>query len=189
LIFTPEMRAKGAATRAANKLKREEKARRKEERDAANHSPNNGSEKESSQVDQSVRAELPSNPVSMVPGNVFDWENCPLVDAINKQADMKREYERISQIVLRRQNPPGRRWTCWTDSHKDLIRANMTAPNSRAVIQACLKSGEDGKQSFRDDGRFIIENGVKRLQPAFCCNAFCFRAYQQLHKLENQPLT
>jgi hypothetical protein len=114
----------------------------------------------------------------------FDWENCPLVDAINKQADMRREYERISAIVLKRQNPPGRRWTCWTELHKDMIRGNFSPQNARAVLQSCLKTGEDGRQSFRDDGRFVIENGVKRLQPAFCCNAFCFRAYQQLHKLE-----
>jgi hypothetical protein len=114
----------------------------------------------------------------------FDWENCPLVDAINKQADMRREFERVSAILLRRQNPPGKRWTCWTQENLNLIRGNFSPQNARAVIQACLRSGEDGRQSFRDDGRFVIENGVKRLKPAFCCNAFCFKAYQQLHKQE-----
>ena len=114
----------------------------------------------------------------------FDWENCPLVEAINKQADMRREFERVSAILLRRQNPPGKRWTCWTQENLNLIRGNFSPQNARAVIQACLRSGEDGRQSFRDDGRFVIENGVKRLKPAFCCNAFCFKAYQQLHKQE-----
>jgi hypothetical protein len=186
MVWTQEMRDKAMATRLARKQARIEnlqavKPAAKE--GLSVHTAKGDDGHSEAGVALPGRAAL-SNHALRSKEQEFDWENCPLVDAINKQADMRREFERVSAILLRRQNPPGKRWTCWTQENLNLIRGNFSPPNARAVIQACLRSGEDGRQSFRDDGRFVIENGVKRLKPAFCCNAFCFKAYQQLHKQE-----
>lgn len=103
----------------------------------------------------------------------FDWEDAPLAEAISRSADLKRELDRVQAIVLRRQNPPKKMWTCWTE----LMRKEIEIP--RSVTSQCLKRGEDGKWKFRDDGRFVAVDGVRTLQPAFCCNFLCYAVYQK----------
>lgn len=179
MVWTDEMRAKAAATRLATKQKKEASRLKREEK--------------SSKIGQAVHlSEVGTwpegEPIPKVPDDIFayavsvpqiphpfDWETCPLNEAINKQAEMKREYERISAIVLKRQNPNGRRWTCWTEENR-LAKSPLQIPKS--VIAQCARTGEDGKWKFRDDGRFVIVNGMRTLKPAFCCNAFCYQLYQ-----------
>lgn len=152
-MWTDEMRAKAMATRAATKAK-------KEARHARTTSPSN------------VHSEITRTPDEEIASG-FDWEESPLSEAINKAAEMKRELDRVQAIVLRRQNPPKKMWTCWTE----LMRKEIEIP--RSVTSQCLKRGEDGKWKFRDDGRFVTVDGVRTLQPAFCCNFLCYAVYQK----------
>lgn len=128
----------------------------KKEKRAGHHSDGNGG----------------SNGISV--GSVeFDWEDAPLSEVINKAAEMKRELDRVQAIILRRRNPPRAVWTCWTEEN----RKTLEIP--RKVLQECLRKGEDGKWKFRDDGRFVVVDGVRTLKPAFCCNYLCYSAYQK----------
>ena len=177
MVWTDEMRAKASATRLATKQKKEAARLRKEQRNAEQPDNGNGDRR----IDEGIPSQtsgpdaaLCSQGVSDI-GQAFDWETCPLTEAINKQAEMKREYERISAILLKRQNPNGRRWTCYTEEVR-LAKGPSQLP--RSVLAQCLRTGDDGKWKFRDDGRFVIVNGVRTLKPAFCCNSFCFSLYQ-----------
>lgn len=177
-MWTDEMRAKAAATRLATKkrkeaarLEREGKQHEKEELDQFNGQDNS----DSTRVDVAPDI-ICSKPNIQQANEAFDWENCPLVEAINKQADMKREYDRISQIVLKRQNPYGKRWTCWTEEQR-LEKSQVPIPKS--VIALCARTGDDGRWKFRDDGRFVMVNGVRTMKPAFCCNSSCYQIYVQ----------
>lgn len=155
-MWTDEMRVKAAATRAAKKNGRH------------------------GLLDEAVRI-TGATPVDLsgIVGHSsfgslgFDWEESPLSEAINKAAEMKRELDRVQAIVLRRQNPPKKMWTCWTE----LMKKEIEIP--RSVTSQCLKRGEDGKWKFRDDGRFVTVDGVRTLQPAFCCNFLCYAIYQR----------
>lgn len=178
MVWTDEMRAKAASTRLATKQKKEASRLKRESKSSKigpekEVMPNEPAESIAglSQSDGTGghRAEIKETSAG------FDWENCLLVEAINKQAEMKREYERISAIVLKRQNPNGRRWTCWTEENR-LAKSPLQIPKS--VLAQCARTGEDGKWKFRDDGRFVEVNGMRTLKPAFCCNAFCYQLYQ-----------
>jgi len=184
-MWTQEMRDKAAATRAATKQKKEEREQKRLEKlsktgqvEASNeqHRENN---RDSAAV---VMAEPPIRAESSIQSSdeKFDWETAPVNEIITRQADMRREYERISQIVLRRQNPPRQRWTCFTQENVELIK--KTFPDARTVFANCLKRGEDGRANFRDDGRFVVEDGVRRLKPAFCCNSTCYKVYSMLSR-------
>jgi len=164
-VWTQEMRDKAAATRLANKQKKEERERKRNEKLAQTPQP----------ILSNAVAQIPE-PKAVSEAVPFDWETCPLVEAINKQAEMRREYERISAIVLRRQNPYGTRWTCWTEERR---LANEAGKIPKSVLAQCARTGEDGKWKFRDDGRSVLVGGAKVLKPAFCCNSGCFALYQQ----------
>lgn len=155
MVWTDAMREKAAATRAAKK---------------------NGATPVMNFNTAHRGAYKPSDPAPIYGFSLddqFDWEDAPLAEAINKAADMKRELDRVQAIVLRRQNPPKKMWTCWTE----LMRKEIEIP--RSVTSQCLKRGEDGKWKFRDDGRFVTVDGVRTLQPAFCCNFLCYAVYQK----------
>jgi hypothetical protein len=183
-MWTQEMRDKAAATRLITKQKKEARERKREE----NNAGVNGNGDRRVIYPEVTTESLPD--ASVHTGRVsereeevnFDWETAPLNEIITRQADMRREYERISQIVLHRQNPPRQRWTCFTQENIGLVKKTFDPSNARAILAMCSKSGEDGRANFRDDGRFVIENGVRRLKPAFCCNSTCYKAYQQLSR-------
>lgn len=157
MVWTDAMREKAAATRAAKK---------------------NGGVKT---VNINLQ-EMGLPPIEQLERNIhtigfatteFDWEDAPLAEAISRAADLKRELDRVQAIVLRRQNPPKKMWTCWTQENKTRVEI------PRKVLQECLRKGEDGKWKFRDDGRFEVVDGVRTLKPAFCCNYLCFAIYQR----------
>jgi len=162
MVWTDEMRAKAATTRAATKAKKEARLAKKQQREE-NHRDN--------KTEPVVAAPIHAQPNVAGIDSEFDWETTPLNEIINRQSEMKKEYERISQIVLRRQNPPNVGWTCWSQENKSRVPAS--------VLSQCMKHGADGKWKYRDDGRFIIENGVRRMSPAFCCNYLCYAVYQK----------
>ena len=206
-VWTQEQKDQAATTRLATKQKKEERERKRLEKLAKKelprlpvadpskitfdpsfnckeeHADGNGTQPADDGLPS--QAQAPDAPVHLarVPENreAFDWDTAPVNEIINRQADMRREYERISQIVLRRQNPPHQRWTCFTQENVELIK--KTFPDYRTVLANCLKRGEDGRANFRDDGRFVTENGVRRLKPAFCCNSTCYKAYVQVGKI------
>lgn len=106
----------------------------------------------------------------------FDWENSPLVDIINRLADMKREYDRCAQIVLRRQSPQLSMYKCWTvetSRHPD-------HPPPRDILRQCVRDIPDGKEKYRDDGAFDIVNGIKLRNTVRCCSMLCHQFYTSL---------
>jgi len=181
--WTQEMRDKAAATRAATKAKKEARLAKKEARARfVNGNGGGGQLDRATAGDENAmdngagiiqHAEIASSTGGEVEENVsdFDWEEAPLSQAMSHAAEMKREYERVAQIIVRRQNPPKQMWTCWSQENKELV--------PKSVLAQCLKRGEDGKWKFRDDGRFVVEDGVRRLKPAFCCNFLCYAVYQK----------
>jgi hypothetical protein len=173
VIWTPELKAKAAATRLATKQKKEAAQLKREAKSSKIGQVDEHEEQETANA--SNGRGMGEIPVEVLQGGSFDWETCPLTEAINKAAEMKREYDRVAAIVLKRQNPNGRRWTCWTEENR-LAKTSIQIPKS--VMAQCARTGEDGKWKFRDDGRFVIVNGVRTLKPAFCCNAFCYQLYQ-----------
>jgi hypothetical protein len=156
--FTAEQRAKGLATRMANK----------EARDLAKRG--NGL-RTSVAVEDVSEPEI--HPAIIIdskfpitsPSVSLDWESAPLPEILARLADMKREYDRVAQIVLRRQTRNSPRWTCWTQLNKDKVPKTVTAQ--------CRKSGDDGRWAFRDDGVFATKDGIRVPTPVFCCNHVC----------------
>lgn len=157
MVWTDAMREKAAATRAAKKAGKHVEV---------------GNGNGGSSVLVHTQRHVPDE-LHEVVGVGFDWEDAPLDAAINRAADLKRELDRVQAIVLRRQNPPKKMWTCWTQENKTRVEI------PRKVLQECLRKGEDGKWKFRDDGRFEVVDGVRTLKPAFCCNYLCFAIYQR----------
>src|ERR1700723_533303 len=179
-MWTEEMRAKAAATRQ----------RKKEERHAANgngdtqtgdgllpkeptpdavvHSqrvskigqPNHGNGSESHA--------LPNRHAQQPSAEVFDWEEAPITEALNKLAEMKREYERVSVIIARRQNPANNyKWKCYTAEHPELVPASLKY-QGESVRAKCLKGGDGVTRmpKFTDNGRFEIVDGIRVRRPA-----------------------
>jgi hypothetical protein len=163
MTFTPEQRAKGLAVRMANKAARDAKR--------------NGKIVDVPAIPKSSIIEHDNFTRAIYETGLaaFDWEEAPLSDCITKASEMKREYDRVAQIILRRQNPVRNQWTCWTQEQKH----NPEVQIPRSVLQQCLKRGDDGRWKFRDDGRFVVENGVRVLKSAFCCNSYCYAVYQK----------
>jgi len=188
VVWTPELKAKAAATRAETKRLKQERAQKRAEKQAeivaedsklGNDVPLDGyysddSKNTLAKVLPPVTEEIALHEIYAEP-KPFDWEKAPIPEILNKQADLKREYERISQIVLRRQNPEGKKWMCFSE---EVRREKGDKVIPKAVLAACQKFGDDGKWKFRDDGRFVIVDGVRTLRPAFCCNSACFSFYQ-----------
>jgi hypothetical protein len=67
------------------------------------------------------------------------------------------------------------KWMCFTEECRREKGAHVIP---KAVLAACNKGGEDGKWKFRDDGRFVVNDGIRTLKPAFACNSACFSFYQ-----------
>ena len=170
VIWTPERLAKAAATRAETKRKKEEKEARK----AAKRAPQADTDSQPT-PDTPEEVLQPSRPPAVAKAsagnNGFDWDKAPLAEAINHLADMKREYDHVAQIVMRRQSTNKPSWVCWSQLHKDIVPVS--------VQKLCRKTGEDGKWAFRDDGVFKTENGIRMPDPVFCCNTYCFEVFQK----------
>lgn len=172
--FTDEMRAKAAATRAKNKQDKEDRLARKAARDEAQGAIGSGN----LQTGNGILTKKPIHPGGREKhgaANGFDWERSSLPEAMQRLADMKREYDRVSQIVLRRQSVSTPQWTCFTQLHKDLI--------PKSVQALCRKTGENGKWASRDDGAFKTVDGIRVPDPQFCCSAICHEYY-----LKSKPM-
>jgi hypothetical protein len=159
-IWTPERLAKAAATRAETKRKKEERAARKLDTAKSNVNPN-----------------ATEKVVTTAGVNGYDWNSAPLDQATAKLSDLRKEYDKAAAIVLRRQSVSKPQWICWTQSHKDIV--------PMSVQKLCRKSGDDGKWAFRDDGVFETIEGLRVPRPAFCCNTYCFEAYQKSKPLSS----
>ena len=110
----------------------------------------------------------------------FDWEEAPLEEARQRAADLKREYERVSAIVIRRQNPNNRfKWKCWTQENMSEVPPGLKY-NGQSVRSSCLRGGDGITQlpKFTDNGNFEIVEGVRTLKPVHCCNFLCYQLYQ-----------
>ena len=168
-VWTDEQKAKAAATRAATKRNKEEREAKKIARQGS--VPKN----EESTMTETLDAisKVPIAP--LLSKNGFDWNRAPIEEIMGRLADMKREYDRCTQIVLARQSITRPKWTCWTQLHKDLV------PKSVAAL--CRKTGEDGKWASRDDGVFKIVDGIRIPDPVFCCSALCHELF-----LKNRPM-
>lgn len=166
-VWTPELIAKAKATRAANKAAAEAKAARKVEKSEIGRHAHMG------HLDEIV----PAPPPIVLPptnGSGVNWNAIPIDEAMNRLADMKREYDRIALIVMKRQTQNRPTWTCWTQLHRKLVE---TLDGGKKVLEICKKGGEDGKWASRDDGVFKIVDGLRIPDPVFCCNSFCHSVY------------
>lgn len=165
-MWTDEMRAKAAATRAETKRKKEEREAKKALKPL--------SQEEALEILDIPDAIVIVNPVTPAPkinGLPFDWSHAPVQQAIERLGDLKREYDAAAAVVLQRSSLNRPQWTCWTQGHKDLVPASIRA--------LCKKSGDDGRWASRDDGNFREENGIRVPDPVICCNASCHEMYQR----------
>lgn len=165
--FTPEQRARGLATRLANKAARD-----------AEKAGTNGRvlrEVVTRLHHESPESRVPPPPTISNLDVPLDWERCPLNRALEALANFKREYEAAAQIVLRRQQTSPAIWTCWTRTHKELA-PKMTRGQCRGSIP-------DGKWVFKDDGVFEDRDGVRVQAPVVCCSQLCYTAY-----VSNKPV-
>lgn len=104
-----------------------------------------------------------------VVGTVFDWETSPINVIVARQADMKREYDRISQIVTKRLSSEPRVWKCWTQSHKHEVSKNTLAQ--------CNGTIPEGKWMLKDDG---YRNAQGQVEPIVICRSqLCYQEYMQ----------
>lgn len=146
-LADPVLRAKALAVRRANKAAKEAKLA----------------------VRKTNQVTLPIG--SPAVKQAFDWETCPVLEAIQKLADFKREYDRVAQIVIRRQSIAPAILTCWSQEHKSLV--------PKSILAVCRKTIPDGRWVSRDDGAFIMQDGIKLFKPAVCCSVLCDTAYRQ----------
>jgi hypothetical protein len=186
VMWTEEMRLKAAATRAETKrLKLERHQKREAAR--AEHNPVVQEVEATHGIEigeRNVRHNPASNSVSENShdqGNRggIDWELGPLADCLQRAAELKRDYERISEILVRRQNPANQhRWTCWTQENFDKVPAS-TKYNGQSVRSQCFKGGDGVTKlpKFTDNGNFEVMNGVRTLKPIHCCNFLCYSVY------------
>jgi len=187
VVWTDEMRAKALATRAHNKRKKQERMEKRMAKQAeivaedsnigqAVHLSEVGTWPDGEPITKAPPDEIFSTVVSVpqLP-EPFDWEKAPLIECITKQAELKREFDRITQILERRQNPTGMKWMCFTE---EIRREKGVHVIPKPVLAACQRFGDDGKWKFRDDGRFVMVDGLRKLKPAFACSSACFSYYQ-----------
>jgi hypothetical protein len=142
--------------------------------------PNEPEPETSDLPEPEVRRRLPKRAHLISHGNVsksatyhdVNWEKAPLARALALLSDFKRAYESAAQIVLRRQSVAPQMLTCWTQLHKSKV--------ARSVLAQCKGEIPDGKWVFRDDGAFVIKDGVKVSEPAVCCSMLCYiNGYQK----------
>lgn len=98
---------------------------------------------------------------------VFNWNDSPLGEVINKLAELKREYDMASQIVMQRQSREPVVYTCWTQAHLDTV--------AKATLAQCKKNVQDGKWAFIDNGAKDEEG---KISPVVTCSMLCFMSYQ-----------
>lgn len=145
VVWTPELKAKAAQTRAETKRLKQEALERKQKRLAGR-----------------ILVVEPQNGTAHVHS---------LPELIAAASSAKKEYDRLMSEIAKQQSVPQKMWTCWSQENKHLV--------PKSVLAQCLKQGEDGKWKFRDDGRFVLENGIKVMRPAFVCNYLCYAVYQR----------
>jgi len=171
VVWTEEMKAKAAATRAETKRKKEEREAKRQARAAGGSLLGLSPGELLSREDKGTPAVGQRTSES----NGFDWKHSSLEEAMGRLGDLRREYDHAAQIVLARQQITKPRWTCWTQAHKDSV--------PKSVQAVCRKSGEDGKWASRDDGAFKIVDGIRVPESVFCCSAICHELY-----LKSKPM-
>jgi hypothetical protein len=177
-MWTDEMRAKAAATRAETKRLKMERQQKKEIARAENNP-----------VVQEVEAIPVTHPtngggvgrvtVEVLPQGDVDWELDNLAECLQRASELKRDYERISAILIRRQNPANRfQWRCWTQENLDKVPVSMKY-NGKSVRGQCLKDGDGVTRlpKFTDNGNFVMVDGVRTLKVVNCCNFLCYSIY------------
>lgn len=160
MAFTSAARAKALASR-----KRNAEQRRLKKQNQTTGIATTEISVETQSIDISVAA---TPPVVILDPPASPWESLPLGDAINKLADLKREYDRAAQILMQRQSRETRIWLCWTAKHKDIV--------ARATLAQCKVRIVDGKWVHKDDGA-RDEKGA--LSPEVCCSMLCYQSYQE----------
>ena len=118
----------------------------------------------------------------------YDWTNSPLDDALVHLNDLKREYDRASQVILSRTSRLPRIWTCFSTLHKDdriTIMDNGREESvpliPRSTLAQCRGTVPDGQWKFRADDYRNPETG--KLESIVCCGSLCIAAY-----MSNRPV-
>lgn len=172
MAFTVEQRAKAIASIKANAAQR-----RLDKATAASRGKGSDLSESSLVHARRVPGEGLSLPAKMYPGAImsteFDWRESPINICLEKQADMKREYDRISQIILQRTSQLPQVYICWSKK-----QPRGTVPES--VLAQCRGQIKDGSWVSRDDGH---KNAEGRIEPAVCCSNLCYQVYSQ-----NRPI-
>jgi len=108
---------------------------------------------------------------------VFDWWEVPLLTAVERLNNIKREYDRAAQIVLQRQSqlPPGP-LHCWVWDNRE--RPDMP----KAAVAQCKRLIADrAKAAFTNDGyKDHPGDATEKIRSIYACSMLCFQAYQQL---------
>ena len=102
--------------------------------------------------------------------------------------DLKREYDRASQVILSRTSRLPRIWTCFSTLHKDdrvTIMDNGREKSvpliPRSTLAQCRGTVPDGQWKFRADDYRNPETG--KLESIVCCGSLCISAY-----MSNRPV-
>jgi len=101
----------------------------------------------------------------------FDWNTSPIPVILDRLNEMKREYERVSQIVLQRTSRVPVTYVCWSQEHKSVV--------PKSVMAQCKGNIKDGSWCYRDDG-YRDEKG--QIKPAVVCSQLCYTVFMQNRK-------
>ena len=178
--FTPEMREKAIATRKRNaelRAKGELPPLTRKRKHAPPSPP------------PSPRGNGHAHPpVARADSLAYDWTNSPLDDALVHLNDLKREYDRASQVILSRTSRLPRIWTCFSTLHKDDRVTIMDNGREKSVpliprptLAQCRGTVPDGQWKFRADDYRNPETG--KLESIVCCGSLCISAY-----MSNRPV-
>ena len=104
-----------------------------------------------------------------------------LDEALVRLNNMKREYDRASQIVLQRQSVTPQTLVCWTWENKD----DKTKQISKITVAQCKHIIPDaGRAAFTNNGHKDRPGDPnEKIRTIYCCSMACFTAYQQ-----NRPI-
>lgn len=160
MAFTAEQRAKAAQTRKANA----EQRRLQKQTHAKGAAGTTGVREYRDQI-----APPPASPSAEYTGE-FDWNKSSIPEITDRLNQMKREYERVSQIVLSRTSRVAVSYLCWcaTDEAKGKIPSSVSGQ--------CRKSIKDGTWVHRNDGHTFPDG---HRGTAVCCSMLCYTVYQQ----------
>ena len=169
--FTPEMRQKSMEVR-----KRNAEQRRLLKQNALTGTATTSIRAGEGEVPVPTPTPLPApaeyNP--LIHDNAY-WNNASLAEAIANLNEMKRDWDRASQIILMRQSKLPTVWVCWSRENKSKVPAS--------IYRQCKGPIPDGRWVFRDDG---AKDDQGNPHPAVCCSQLCYMAYTQYRALLRQ---